>query len=548
MSTHRLSILLAAFILLLCVHPAAPEARTARGWADGGTSAPPTRQEYDLIVRGGRVLDGTGNPWYRADVAIPGDRIAAVGELAKAVARGALDASGLYVVPGFIDVHSHAAGGLTSEERSDARALLHQGVTTVVVNPDGGGPVDLAAQRAALLEQGLGVNVAQLVGHGAIRRAVLGVDDRAPTPDELSRMEAMVRASMQEGAFGLSSGLFYVPSSYAETEELIALARVVAGFGGVYASHIRDESDYSVGLVAAVEEAIEIARTAGIPGVVTHVKAGGPHLWGYSLAVVRRIERARAEGVEIYADQYPYEAGSVGLGAALLPHWAQAGGRDALLRRLDDPQTRERIRAAMVDNLARRGGGGRIQVARFREDPSLEGLTLQELAERRGIDPVEAALELIVAGRASIISFHMHPEDIQTFMRQPWTMTSSDGGLPQWNVGKPHPRSYGTFPRKIRKYVLEEGVVKLPFAIRSMTSLPATAFRLADRGTLRPGAFADVVVFDVDRITDRATFAQPHQLSEGIVLVLVNGEVALQDGSPTGRMAGRVVRRAAPTS
>lgn len=294
MSTHRLSILPAAFILLLCVHPAAPQARTARGWADGGTSAPPTRQEYDLIVRGGRVLDGTGNPWYRADVAITGDRIAAVGDLAKAVARVELDASGLYVVPGFIDVHSHAAGGLTSEERSDARALLHQGVTTVVVNPDGGGPVDLAAQRAALLGQGLGVNVAQLVGHGAIRRAVLGVDDRAPTPDELSRMEAMVRASMQEGAFGLSSGLFYVPSSYAETEELIALARVVAGFGGVYASHIRDESDYSVGLVAAVEEAIEIARTAGIPGVVTHVKAGGPHLWGYSLAVVRRIERARA--------------------------------------------------------------------------------------------------------------------------------------------------------------------------------------------------------------------------------------------------------------
>lgn len=503
----------------------------------------PAQAAHDVVIRGGRVLDGSGNPWRRADVAIRGDRVVAVGDLAEETADRMIDARGLYVAPGFIDSHSHAADGLISEERSHARPLLAQGITTVVVNPDGGGPVDLTAQRSDLLEHGLGVNVGQLVPHGSIRESVLGSEDRAPTADELDRMRELARAGMDAGAFGLSTGLFYAPASYAETDEVVALARVAAEYGGLYQSHMRDESDYSVGLMASVEEVLNVAREAGIVGVITHVKALGPPVWGYSLAVVRRVERARSEGLEIYADQYPYPASSTGLGAALLPRWAQAGGRDSLLARLDRPEDLERIRAAMRRNLARRGGADRIQFRRVEGDPAIEGRTLDEVAGERGVPPVETALELLRRGSPGIVSFNMHEEDVRTFMRQPWTMTASDGGLPEWEVGVPHPRSYGTFPRKLRVYAMEDGVVGLEQAIRSMTSLPATVFRMGDRGRIEEGAAADVVVFDAARIRAPATFTDPHRLAEGLVHVFVNGEEAVRDGRFTGVRAGRVLRR-----
>lgn len=499
------------------------------------------QQDFDVIIRGGRILDGSGNPWFVADIGIWGDRVLAIDDLSDASAATVIDATGLYVAPGFIDVHSHAADGLTAEDRSAARALLTQGLTTVVVNPDGRSP-DIERQRYALVEHGLGVNVAQMVGHGSTRGAVLGMDDRQATPAELQRMKQIVRDGMRQGAFGLSSGLFYAPGSYAELGEVIALAEVVAEFGGVYASHIRDEADYTIGVVASVDEVIEVARRAGIPGVVTHVKALGPNVWGQSATIARHIEAARAEGVEMYADQYPYEASSTGLSAALLPRWSQAGGAEATAARFADADTRARIRAEMVDNLGRRGGADRIQFAGG--GPGMEGRTLQDVADEQGIDPIDFAIELITGGGAgSIISHNMQAADVQLLMAQPWTMTSSDGGLPRFGVGKPHPRSYGTFPRKIRKYALEDGIVSLENAIRSMTSLPASAFRIRDRGVLRSGAYADVVVFDVERITDRATFMEPHQYSEGIVHVLVNGRLALRDGELTGTKAGEVLHR-----
>lgn len=504
-------------------------------------AATPAQQQFDVIIRGGRVVDGSGNPWRLADVGISGDRVLAVGDLSEARASTAIDAAGLYVTPGFIDVHSHAAGGLESADRSDARALLTQGVTTVVVNPDGRSP-DIRRQRYALVEHGLGVNVAQMVGHGSTRGAVIGMDDRPATAAELERMRSIVRAGMEEGAFGLSSGLFYAPGSYAELDEVIALATVVAEFGGVYASHIRDEADYGIGVVASVDEVIEVARSARIPGVVTHVKALGPNVWGESATIVEHIEAARAEGVEMYADQYPYEASSTGLSAALLPRWSQAGGGEALAARFADPETRARIRAAMVENLARRGGADRIQFTGG--GAGMEGRTLQDLAAEQGIDPIDVAVELLSAGAGGgIISFNMQADDIHALMVQPWTMTASDGGLPRFGAGTPHPRAYGTFPRKIRKYVLEDGIVDLAAAIRSMTSLPAAAFRIRDRGSLRVGAYADVAVFDLDRIRDRATFLEPHQYSEGVVHVVVNGRVALTDGELTGNRAGEVLRR-----
>jgi N-acyl-D-aspartate/D-glutamate deacylase len=503
----------------------------------------PAQTTYDLILRHGMVLDGTGNPWYRADVAVQGDRIAAVGDLSEARGRREVDASRLYVAPGFIDVHSHAGPGLATPELSGAWPLLAQGITTVFVNPDGGGPSDLVAQRAALEADGLGVNVAQLVPHGTIHESVIGVDDRDPTPAELQRMKGMVRTGMESGAFGFSSGLFYTPANFSKTNEVVEMAKVAAEFGGAYTSHIRDESDYTVGLMAAVDEVITVAREAGLPGVVSHVKALGPHVWGYSSAIVERIEGARRRGIEVWADQYPYEASGSGVQSALVPRWAQEGGDAAMVARLDDPATRDRLRREMWENLDRRGGADRLQIRRFEPDPSLEGKTLQRVAEAAGVDPIEMAARLLKRGGASFVSFNMNPRDVDTLMRQPWTMTSTDGDLVPMGEGVPHPRSYGTYPRKLRLYVQEKGVIDLAQAVRSMTSLPAAVFRVRDRGEIRAGAFADLVVFDLDKVRDLATFQEPHQISQGMAYVLVNGRMTVDETRPTDTRAGRVLNR-----
>ena len=493
-------------------------------------SVAPAVAQYDVLIRGGWVLDGLGNSAVVTSVAIVGDRIVAVGELSGATARLVVDASGLYVSPGFIDVHSHAGGGLASEELSHAKPLLAQGITTAVLNPDGGGPADLVQQRRDLLAHGLGVNVALLVPHGSVRRAVMGMEDGEPTPAELGRMVDMVRDGMDAGAFGLSSGLYYAPGSYAETEEVIALARVAGEYSGVYTSHIRDEADYNIGVVGAVDEVIRIAREADITGVVTHVKALGPRVWGYSEMIVEHIQQARDDGVRVYADQYPYEASGTSITGALIPRWAQVGGRDVLLERMMNPNTRGRLRADVIENLDRRGGAGRLQFSRHAADPSIEGRTMEEVAQERGVEPAELALQLLEAGGAGLVNFNMDAGDIAALMRQPWTMTSSDGGLTAMGRGVPHPRFYGTFPRKIRKYVREDGVLELTAAIRSMTSLPASVFGMTDRGVVRVGAIADVVVFDLERFVDKATYTDPHQLAEGVVYVFVNGQVAVERG------------------
>ena len=499
-------------------------------------------QSYDVIIRNGRVIDGTGNPWFLADVALDGDRIAAIGDLGAATGVREIDATGLYVTLGFIDAHSHAGPGLATAGLSHGEPLLAQGLTTVVINPDGGGPVDLARQRSELLRDGLGVNTAQLVPHGSIRRAILGAEYHAPTAGEMEEMRGLVRRGMDEGAFGLSSGTFYVPGSYSDPDEIVELAQVVASFGGAYTSHIRDESDYTVGLVAALEEVIDVARRAGIPGVITHVKAMGPRVWGFGTVITRRIEAARDEGIEVYTDQYPYAASATSLGAALLPRWSQAGGTDSLMARFDRPGVMADIRSAMVESLDRRGGADRIQFRRVRFDESIEGRLLSDLARERSEDPIDTAIDLLRRGGVSIISYNMHEDDVRTLMTPSWNMTASDGGLVPWMEGVPHPRSYGTFPRKIRQFVLEEGIVDLAAAIRSMTGLPAQVLRISDRGVLRPGAYADVVVFDLTLLNDPATFTRPHQLAEGMIEVFVNGEAAVSSGDFTGTLAGRVIR------
>jgi N-acyl-D-amino-acid deacylase len=499
--------------------------------------APRPAAPFDVLITNARVLDGSGNPWLREDIGIRGDRIVARGRLTGAVATRVVDAAGLVAAPGFIDVHSHAVGALRRAELRDARALLAQGVTTIIGNPDGGGPIDLAAQRQGLEAEGIGVNVGLLIGHGSVRGAVLGTAIREPDPAELSRMKAIVAQAVTDGAFGLSSGLFYEPGRYSTAEEVIALARVA---GGVYTSHIRDEGNYGTGVVASVREVIRVAEEAGVRGVVTHIKALGPDSWGLSKTIVADIESARARGVEVFADQYPYEASSTSLGAAVLPG---PSGPEAIKGRLAEPQSTDALLKEVAENIRRRGGPASIVIASGRGAPNLAGRSLQQIADASGVTPARAAVDVLLAGGASIVSFNMSEDDIRLFMRQPWTMTSSDGELSLPGPARPHPRGHGAFARKLAVYVRERQVQSWEEAVRVMTSLPARVFGLTDRGELREGAMADVVIVDPATVQDRATYEDPFAMATGVRWVLVNGQVAIADGVPTGALAGRVLLR-----
>lgn len=494
-------------------------------------------QPFDVLITNARVLDGSGNPWLREDLGIRGDRIVARGRLTAATATRVIDAADLVVAPGFIDVHSHAVGALRRAELRDARALLAQGVTTIIGNPDGGGPIDIAAQRKSLEAEGIGVNVGLLIGHGSVRGAVLGNAIREPDAAELARMEELVRQAVADGALGLSSGLFYEPGRYAKLEEVIALAKVA---GGVYTSHIRDEGNYGTGVVASVREVIRVAEEAGVRGVVTHVKALGPDSWGLSKTIVADIEAARLRGVEIFADQYPYEASSTSLGAAVLPG---PSGPEAIRPRLAEPPSADQLLKEVTENIRRRGGPASIVIASGRGAPGMAGRSLQQIAQTQGVSPAQAAVDILLGGGASIVSFNMSEDDIRLLMRQPWTMASSDGELSLPGPSRPHPRGHGAFARKLAVYVRERNVQTLEDAVRVMSSLSARVFGLTDRGELRVGALADVVIFDPATIQDRATYEDPFALATGVRWVLVNGRLAIDNGTPTRTLAGRVLMR-----
>ena len=509
--------------------------------AAAGPAQPRAQGRFDLVLRGGQVIDGSGGPARRADVGVIADRIAAVGDLSTATAATVIEVGGKYVTPGVIDVHSHAGPGLATAALKHGRPGLAQGITTVLVNPDGGGPVDLVGQRAGYERDGIGLNVGLLVPHGSVRREVLAMSDRDPTAAELARMVEMVATGMRAGAFGLSSGLYYAPGSYSKTAEVIAMAKAAAADGGSYTSHIRDEADYGVGVVAAVDEVITIAESAGLTGVVTHMKALGPASWGLSKTLVAHIEAARQRGVRVFADQYPYEASGTGIVGALMPRWAQVGGREVMQRRITG-ELRGKVRDEVRANLARRGGADAVLVAEYAPDPSIEGQRLSDLAARAGLAPEEYALTLLEKDDAGLVSFNMAEDDIGLIMRQPWTMTCTDGGLQPATEGKPHPRAYGAFPRKLARYVRDRGVVDLPCAIRSMTALAAEVFGLKDRGVVRPGAFADLVVFDLGAVKETATYEQPHQLAEGLETILVNGRIVRAGGEFREVLPGQVLR------
>ena len=497
-------------------------------------------EEVDVLIRGGTVVDGTGSAERRADVGVRGDRIVFVGDAAGANVRAArtIDATGLVVAPGFIDPHTHTQDDLSSATGRGNLPYLMQGVTTVVTNNDGHGVADIGGTLDAWARDGIGTNALLYVGHGTVRRAVLGLSSAAPTPAQLDSMRALVRKGMREGAFGLATGLYYAPGSYATTEEVIELAKVASQAGGIYDSHLRDESSYTVGLLGSIDETLRIAREARIHVHVAHIKALGTEVWGQSDSVVRRIAAARAEGLAVTADQYPYVASGSSVGASLLPRWAEAGGNDSLRARVADPATRARLVADMERNLKRRNGPAALLITSSR-DTALRGRTLEQVAQARGLPPVEAALQIILAGGAGVASFNMQESDLTTFMVQPWVMTGSDG-----SAG--HPRKYGTFPRKLRQYVFEKKLMTLPQAVHASSAMAAEMLGLADRGVLATGRLADVIVFDPRTIADRATYEQPTLLATGMRYVLVNGRLAVDGGEPTGVLAGRALRHATP--
>ena len=530
--------LLGAVVSLLCACATVP--------VSPGPSASTDFAPYDLLLTGGTIIDGTNQPAYRADVAVRDDRIVRVSRepLDPAGAARVLDVSGRVVAPGFVDLHTHLDPLL---RLPGAESHLRQGVTTALGGPDGGSPLPLGAYLDSAATVGVGLNVAFLVGHNDVRQAVMGMANRAPTPEELDRMRAMVARAMGEGAWGLSTGLKYLPGAYSETDEVIELARVAADSGGIYTSHLREEG---LGLVGGVAEAIEIGRRANIPVVLTHHKAVGKPMWGASTRTLAMVDSARSAGVDVMLDQYPYTATYTGI-TVLVPAWALANGDTAFERRLQSPTLRDSISQGIVFNLLNDRGGGdlrRVQLARVPWMKELEGKTLHDWAVMKGLDPtLENGAELVIEatrrGGVNAIYHVLDEGDVERIMRHPQTMIASDGRLTRPGEGHPHPRWYGTFPRVLGHYVRDKQTLPLEAAIHKMTGLPAARLGVQGRGTVAEGAYADLVVFDASVIADRATFEDPHQYPAGIDHVIVNGVLAVDQGRYTDARAGRTLRR-----
>jgi N-acyl-D-aspartate/D-glutamate deacylase len=480
-------------------------------------------------------VDGTGAAARVTDVAIRGDRIVFVGPAAgRYTATKTIDAQGLIVAPGFIDPHTHTAGDLSNAQRKSNLPYLMQGVTTVITNNDGSGGIEIGRQLETWTKNGIGTNAAVYIGQGSVRGAVMGMLDGAPSPAQLDSMKKIVARGMDEGAIGMSTGLYYAPGSYSSTEEVIELSKVAAAKGGLYDSHIRDESSYTVGLIAAVNEVIRIGREAHMPVHISHIKALGADVWGQSDTVIALMKKARAAGVDITASQYPYTASGTSVGASLLPRWAEVGGRDSLRWRINDPATHQRLSVEMTENMRRRGGANSLLITGG--DSTIRGKRLDEVARAWGTTPIEAAMRIIARADASVASFNMTEKDIVNFMKQDFITTDSDGS-------DGHPRKYGTFPKFWHEYVQQKHVLSIPKAIERSTLTSAKLLRLKDRGALTAGAFADIIAFDPDTFADRSTYEQPTLLAVGMKYVLVNGALAIEDGKYTGTNAGRVLKR-----
>ncbi|GAA0361218.1 D-aminoacylase [Bowmanella denitrificans] len=491
----------------------------------------------DYVIHSNAIYPGDGSGPLAGVVLVDKGKIVQVAkrEPQNTQARQRIDASDLVVAPGFIDPHTHACNDFDKGQPNLNANYLTQGVTTVFCGNDGGGKINVGEVLDRYEQQGIGSNVALYVGHGAVRTAVMGRENRHASTEELKQMQTLVANAMQQGALGLSTGLYYVPGNYADTAEVVALAKVAARFGGVYDSHIRDESSYHIGLVAAVQEVLDIARDAHIPVHLAHLKALGVDVWGESKTIIQMVQQAHANGLIVTADQYPWKASGTSVAGALMPRWALAGSKEEYHARLKDPAQLPGIRVEMLDNLRRRGGPDSLLIS----DPTageLRGKSLAQIATERGVSPIDAALQIILGGNARVASFNMADQDIEAFMRQDWVVTSSDGS-------PGHPRKYASFPKKYQDYVQGKKLLSLGEFIQRSSSKTAQIFGLTGRGQIAPGYAADLVLFDAKSYAPKADYMHPEVLSQGVQWLLVNGQVAIQQGQLTGKLAGQALRK-----
>src|SRR5438874_270840 len=496
------------------------------------------------LLRNGRIVDGSGSPWYRGDIAIRGDTIVRIAPSITEPAARVIDLGGQVLAPGFIDIHTHARRGIFDVPTADN--YIRQGVTTVMEGPDGSSPVPLAPFLAKLDELPKSINIGSFIGQGSVRLAVIGDVDRKPTAEELDRMRTLVEQGMKDGAFGLSTGLFYVPGTFTPTEEVIELARVAGRFGGIHVSHMRDEAS---GVIESVKETIAIGEKGGLPTQVTHHKIIGPANWGKSVDTLKLIDEARARGVDATIDQYPYTASSTSIQAALMPAYALEGGRDEILKKLRNQSLRNELKKETARLIAEERGGGNpnnVQLARCDWDHSLDGKRLGDVTKGRGMEPTidnaaDTVFWIVEKGGCAGIFHAIGEQDLQRILRHPATMIGSDGEIPIFGQANPHPRSYGTFVRVLGRYARDLKTITLEDAVHKMSAFPAQRIGLADRGVLREGLKADIAVFDPVTVADRATFEQPHQYAVGVTQVIVNGHVVFEDGKMTASRPGRVL-------
>ncbi|MEW4925119.1 amidohydrolase family protein [Algibacter sp. 2305UL17-15] len=495
------------------------------------------KTDADILIINGTVYNGVDTKPSNNAIAIKDDKIVFVGNPSEVniKAHKTIDAMGLIVSPGFIDPHTHADRELKDSATSHNKPFLLQGITTVVVGNDGDSFYPTEKYQKLYSEQGIGTNAVQLIGHHEILEAVIGKSDVKPTPEEMVKMQELVQKEMDAGAFGMSTGLYYAPGSYTSTNEVITLAKIVAENDGIYDTHLRDESSNTIGLIASVQEAIEIGRKAKLPIHISHIKCLGVDVWHQSDSVIKIIENARNEGIEVTANQYPYDASGTSLNAAVSPRWAESGGKDSLLYRASHPKFRDRVFKETKINIARRGGPKKLLIVKC-TDSTFLGKTLQQIAKLLDMPAEEAVYPILKTGYVRVASFNMNPYDIHNFMKQDWVVTGSDG-----NTG--HPRKYGTFPRKYHKYVKQDSIIDMATFINGSTSKTAEIFKIPKRGKLQKGYYADVIIFNPKTFKDKADYKDAFQYAEGLEYSIINGKLSVEKGTYTGALNGRVLKK-----
>jgi N-acyl-D-amino-acid deacylase len=507
---------------------------------NAGTS----KDHYQIIIKNGTIIDGTGQSSFISDIGISGKKIAKIGPINESETEEIIDAQGLIVAPGFIDVHTHCDRGIANISTVDNYIL--QGVTTVIGGNCGGHPFPLEELFETLKEKGISINFASLIGHNTIRRKVMNYSMKKPTPEELKKMKDLIKEEMKDGAMGLSTGLSYIPGTYSDTEELVQLASAVKPFGGIYATHLRDQGEH---ITQAIKEAIKIGELNDIPVQISHIKLAEDSVWGKTEMITETVEKARKRGVEVYLDQYPYTATSSGFSSSF-PSWAFEGGTKKFLERLKDKDLYSKIKNHIIQRRLTSTKGinklKTIYIASYKNNPEYQGKNIHEILVMQNKEPnVDNAVELIIQiqknGGAQGVFFQMDEKDVESLMKLPYTMHASDGAVQTKGEGVPHPRNYGTFPKVISHYVKKRKILTLQEAVRKMTSLPAKAFKLKNRGKIKPGMFADIVIFDFERFKDMATFSDPHQYSQGLEYVIVNGEIAVKHNKLTNKLTGMII-------